>query len=232
MNGLIFSCTKGNVEDTLLYNSWEKYDKIIRVNLPILFEDNNTKGLSECYNNIIKSHAEYLDYIILCHDDVILQDTYIIDKIEAGLKEFDVLGVAGSSIFSINRLPICWHNSPQDSWRGGLYHPEINTNIKTDFSNINDIYYTCFGKNGQCSVMDGVFLVVKPKQLVENNIFFDNQFTFDFYDTDFSINCITNALTLGTIPVSIIHNSHGAGIQQDRYKDFQNKFIKKWKKNV
>ena len=63
----------------------------------------------------------------------------------------------------------------------------------------------------------------------EQKILFDEQFTFDFYDLDFTLQCTLKKLRVGTIPICITHMSHGAGINNERYILLQNKFKEKYK---
>lgn len=185
----------------------------------------NTKGLSERYNEILDKYAGHKDTaIIFVHDDVYIFDSFIKDKIAEGFKTFDVLGVAGSSSFNLSNTPVCWSNSPKDNWTGGCFHP---TKDKKD--SILDVYYTDFGKfNRRCATLDGLILVVNAEKI--NTIRFDPDMKFDFYDLAFCLNCNVAGLKLGTIPISVAHMSHGAGILKQSYKDTQKLFVSKWKK--
>lgn len=244
MNNLfIVSCTKENEKE--FYNKTPLGRSIKKINLIdfdsiidkyILYE--NTKGLSECYNEFLefvysrwigKEENRYLQdplYALFVHDDVYLNDMFFMEKLEEGFDTFDILGIAGSSDFSLNRIPVCWHNCLREEWSGGCFHPKED---KSD--NMNEIYFTDFGSyNKSVAVIDGVFMAVNLSSLYRKKIFFDKQFTFDFYDLDFCLNCLTNNLKIGISPIILTHMSHGVGIRSERYKLLQDKFIEKWKK--
>ena len=64
----IFSATKDKKEDTLLYQTSEYRDEIF-------FKENNKDSLQSVYNKAIDfSIKENIQYIVLIHDDVILEN--------------------------------------------------------------------------------------------------------------------------------------------------------------
>lgn len=225
---LIVSCTKENIDNfydnTPLGKSLTKL-KLIYPTLNTLIYTENKSGLSECYNKAINIMLNDDVKIIFIHDDVYINDMFIFEKLEEVFKEFDIIGVAGSSNFSLNRLPLAWHNSLRDDWSGGLFHPKVDKS-----ENYNNIYYTDFGSfNKSVACIDGLFIAVKVSSIKEKEVRFDNKFTFDHYDLDFSLSCITKGLKIGTVPVILTHISHGSGINSERYKKLQDEVIKKWK---
>jgi len=224
----IISCTKSNREEffnkTPLGISIEKLSYLNSKIFTYDIEFNNTKGISEIYNKAIINSLN--DYLIFTHDDIYLNDMFMFEKLEEGFQKYDIIGVAGSSNFDIKREPICWHNSPRESYSGGCFHPKVD---KT--GNINDIYWTEFGQfNKKCICLDGLFIAVNLKKIKEYNVLFDERLTFDFYDLDFTLQCTLKNLRVGTIPISITHMSHGAGIKKDSYIKMQEIFKQKYKR--
>lgn len=237
----IVSCTKESEKD--FYNNTPLGKSIKKINLfdfdstvttRIYFE--NKEGLSKCYNNFLRDiygrMSREVDncsnrdiFTVFVHDDVYINDMFLLEKLDDGFNDSDILGIAGSNDFSLKRKPVCWHNCLRDNWSGGCFHP-----VKDKSSNINDIYYTDFGSfKKDVAVIDGVFIACDVFSLFQKKIFFDETFTFDFYDTDFCLSCIKNNLKIKTIPIILTHNSHGAGINNERYNILQDKFIQKWK---
>ncbi|MGA1048813.1 MAG: hypothetical protein ACO3UU_12460 [Minisyncoccia bacterium] len=89
MNTFIFAATKGKQEDTLLYQN-NKHD------FDIFIKENNTKSLAKNYNKAIDfAIKEKFKYLVLCHDDIIIEND-IYKKIPKLMKDFDVVGVAGT----------------------------------------------------------------------------------------------------------------------------------------
>ena len=227
----ITSCTQKNKNDFRLNSQLGKTLPLLHLNYhndtylytKIFYE--NTRGMSECYNEAIEDAIKSNKaYIIFTHDDVALNDILMFNKLIESFKTADIIGVAGSSDFSIRRHPVCWHNSPRESWSGGCYHPNAD---KSD--SINEIYYTPFGAFGKtCAIIDGVFIAARVDRLKETGVRFDPQFKFDFYDTDFSISCYNAGLKIKTAPILLTHFSHGAGLNKASYAETQEKFLKKY----
>jgi len=103
MNNKLFICvaTKGKKEDTLL---WQTKDD----DTEVFFKEHNTKPLQQVYNKAIDfAIKENVDHIILCHDDIILEN-FDYDKLKDHFKNYDVLGVAGASQIKVQQ-PTLWH---------------------------------------------------------------------------------------------------------------------------
>src|SRR5674476_443764 len=62
----------------------------------------------------------------------------------------------------------------------------------------------------ECELLDGVFLATKKSHLKQNNVRFDAQFDFHFYDMDFCRSARKSGLRLGTWPIHLTHQSGGA----------------------
>ena len=63
--------------------------------------DENTRGLSEIYNEAIDESILSPAILVFIHDDVLVTDLFWGERIRTSLKQFDILGVVGNSI----RLP-------------------------------------------------------------------------------------------------------------------------------
>ena len=246
---LFVSCTKYKEEEfitkTALGKSLDKWPEMYismavtpsaKLRTHIFYE--NTRGLSVCYNEAIERCKQMIcwpvladntiskdpvyehDIILFVHDDVSINDLFFLEKLEEGLKTFDILGLAGSSDFSINRSPIAWHNSPKDSWSGGVEHPQ----------EPNLMYFNSFGPTPRrCLVIDGLFMAMNFNKLIESGVRFDEDFDFDFYDTSLCIRAILAGLKIGTTNIYCTHMSHGKGILKDRYKECEATFRQKYK---
>lgn len=236
MNYTIVSCTKETEKD--FYKKTPLGRSLCKINVMDLNSDvssmiffENTKGISECYNTALNTiYSKVPDknehIVIFIHDDVFINDMFMFEKLQDGISRFDVIGVAGSNDFSLKRIPVTWHNSDRNSWSGLVFHP-----LKDKSDDINNIYCTDFGNFGkQLAVIDGLFIAANLNKLYENKIYFDEQFKWDHYDTDFSLSCLAKQLKIGTIPIILSHISHGRGLYKESYKITQDRLINKWKK--
>lgn len=225
---VVVSCTKSNKTDFHNTPLGKCFTHVFDNAESCIFYE-NTRGLSVCYNEAIekyKNEKYLIDIMLFVHDDVYIQDAYVHKKLIDGFKQFDILGLAGSSDFNINRSPITWHNSPKNSWSGGVEHP---LQPHTSSEN-NQFYFSSYGPTPKrCVIIDGLFMAFKYDVLLESNVRFDEDFDFDFYDTSICTRAALAGLKIGTTNIFCTHMSHGQGILEPRYKVLEEKFVKKYK---
>lgn len=219
-NITIVSCTKHDTESfqtTTLYKSVERLE--MTDDLHVFYQ--NSRGLGECYNEFIETHTG--SQAVFVHDDVAIIDTYFVDKLVDYWKRYPVLGVAGSTDLSLNRLPLTWINSPRESWSGGIYHSSVDNG-----GDVLSVQYNHYGKfDRKCVTVDGVFIAVDIPRIGSTR--FQPEFKFDFYDMSFCIECYRNSVAIGTVPIAMCHLSHGSGILRPEYNEVQDSFLKKYK---
>jgi hypothetical protein len=80
----------------------------------------------------------------------------------------------------------------------------------------------------EVKLLDGLLLAAYSETLIKNNIRFDEQFDFHFYDLDFCRQAEMNGVTMGTIPLSLVHES-GGNFGTDSWKQGYQKYLQKWK---
>lgn len=188
---------------------------------------NNTKGLSEVYNEIIDRHVkdgdlDGDDILLFIHDDLVIEDQYLSDKLEKALNMFDVVGVAGAKSYHISH-PNVWHKCPREHMVGVVNH------------NINDKYYsTYFGPSPSSAlIIDGIFIAVKMKTFIENpTLRFHPAFTFHFYDLYFSVEAYSLKLKIGVYPISVCHHSAGNWNESKVWHDLEPVFEKSVRKRL
>jgi GT2 family glycosyltransferase len=169
----------------------------------VALAENNTEGLSSVYNAHISA-----DTLVFIHDDVVVPHLWWGDTIEAFLKVYDIVGVAGNKrTFPGQRS---WYLSEDDtSWGPDSTYPE---NFSGAIANGTDWVTSTkqyFGPCGEVKTLDGVFLAANGKRLLEAGVSFDEDFDFHFYDMAFCARARAAGLTMGTIPLSLIHASKG-----------------------
>lgn len=161
----------------------------------------NKQGLPKVYNDFIKSHEwEDEDRIVFLHDDLYIQDTNIIEKLDDAHKKFDIVGLAGSG-GSVRKVDTAMWHIMGEKLSGTITH----TNGENFWTNV-------YGKNGvNCNFLDGLFLSVNPSKLIEKDVWFDEDFTFHHYDASFCVRAVLAGLKLGTpnCPIFVIHEGLG-----------------------
>ena len=196
-------------------------------NAEIRLYDENSAGLSEIYNHEIELCINNPAILVFAHDDVLLCDYFWAERIRDGLEKFDIVGVVGN----IRRV------SKQPSWAFGR---EVDGQFTWDLpSNLSGAcahgaslppeggLYT-FGPVWQeCKLLDGLLMAVNSKVLINSNIRFDENFKFHFYDLDFCRQAEMKHLKMGTIPLSVAHESKGNFFSLEWANSYQ-KYLDKW----
>lgn len=216
---LYFSATKGSRKDTLLYKNLSTYNKFI-------FKENNTDSLPKVYNKAIDlAIKEKKDYLVLCHDDVIIESDVAYKMPEILNNEFDMIGVAGTTQCQLAE-PALWHIMG-GGFEGGYLHgavAHIHNNKKA---------MTYFGPYPQRVVMiDGVFMAIHRR--VFERIRFDesNPCGFHHYDLDYSLQAHKAGFRIGVSDIMISHASPGLKEFTPEFLDSQKWFLEKWKDNI
>ena len=96
---------------------------------------------------------------------------------------------------------------------------------------LENMYVTSFGNTpANVQVLDGVFLMFRPKRLRESNARFDESFIWHHYDIDFSLTCNKQGVKLGVWPILIYHQSPGLrDINDPKWVKSNDYFKLKWK---
>ena len=173
---LIVTCTKAKTdkefEQRPIFLSLKKqYD--LNTNTDIHVFKDNQRGLSECYNDIIKDPSNIDKTVLFVHDDVVLEDLFLYEKLINS--PYSITGLAGAKSFNKQADKLAWHLcAPKQDFVGEVAH------IKDD-----NIWTTVFGQSkSRALIIDGLFISVKVKDLTEKNLEFDNNFSFHFYDIE------------------------------------------------
>ena len=160
--------------------------------------------------------------VVFMHDDIWIDDFYLIQRVLEGLKEFDVIGVAG--------------NRPRVAYQPGWNFANIE--FERDASeNLSGIFACGPQPAGEVQyygpvpaaweLLDGVFLAARKSTLVTHNVRFDPLFDFHCYDMDFCRTARQNGLRLGTWPISMTHQSNGI-LGSPEWRTYYKKYLKKW----
>ena len=219
-------CTKAKSNKRLLIE-----DSAIKENHNPNYEvyrfDENNESLSVKYNKFIDENLDYYDdstAIVFAHDDVYLNCGNLASKLNNAFKQFDVVGVAGTTSVT-NMQPALWHlMGPPESRRGCVAH-----SLNPESSEISPYVYTSFGPlNDRVILIDGVFIATTPSVL--RSVRFDetNPSRFHYYDLDFSLECNKNKKKLGVWDIPIVHKSPGLTNPDSEWEAGKKWFLEKW----
>ncbi len=181
----------------------------------------NITGLPVVYNQSIEKAKSNPAILIFVHDDVFFLDFWWIKKIRDALKVFDIAGVAGN----IRRLP------GQPTW----CHKDKNFNYDDGFmsgaigkgSGFPPDMLCVYGPSPlEVKLIDGVFIACHSDTLLANNIYFDPLFDFHYYDLDFCRSAEIKNLKIGTVEISLIHESGGS--DSPDWKNSMTTYFNKW----
>lgn len=187
-----------------------------------LFFDNQT-GLSTIYNQAIEEAKRHPAILVFAHDDLIICDFLWTERIRHGLKYFGIVGLAGNKRRLPNQAAWCFV-SPQLDFDNPAYLTGCVAHGKV-FPPENISH---FGPTHQeCKLLDGLMLAMDSQMLDITGLRFDEQFRFHFYDMDFCRQAENFKIKMGTIPLSIIHESQGHFISDEWTSGYQT-YLDKW----
>lgn len=188
----------------------------------ILFPE-NSEGLSKIYNKVIEASKGDPAILIFAHDDLHILDFHWMNTIFNGLNRFGIVGVAGNKrrvpfqpswVFIDNNFT--WDDSANLSGvvgHGNSFPPSNISNFGPPFQEV--------------KLLDGLILATFSETLIKNHMRFDERFKFHFYDLDFCRQAEIRGISMGTIPLSLIHESGGNFGSEDWKEAYQN-YLQKW----
>jgi GT2 family glycosyltransferase len=211
-----FSATKGSKKDTLLYKNQSSYNNFF-------FCENNTKPLPVVYNKAIDMAIKgNKDYLVICHDDVIIESDIPYKLPDILRTEFDMVGVAGTTECKLAE-PALWHIMG-GGFEGGKLHGAV------AHGDASRKQMTSFGSYPQRVILiDGVFMAIHRR--VFERVRFDesNPAGFHFYDLDYSLQCHKEGFKIGVSDIMITHASPGLREFTSEFNEGQEWFLNKWK---
>lgn len=176
-----------------------------------VFKDNK-RGLSVCYNEILRDPKNANKTVLFVHDDVILDDLFLYEKLTES--PYSITGLAGAKSFNKQADKLAWHLCAERSnYVGEVAHINGEGNIWT----------TVFGPSkSRALVMDGLFISCKIKEL--NGLEFDENFNFHFYDIAFCLRANDKKIKCGVLPIHVIHYGLGDSMLTPEWEVANQKF--------
>jgi GT2 family glycosyltransferase len=186
--------------------------------------ENNTAGLPSVYNQAIEEAREKPALLVFCHDDLHLCDFFWGDRLREGLANYHVIGLAGN----LRRVP------RQPGW--AFVDENFTWDAKENLSGvvghgkgIPAEALDVFGPSGvPVKLLDGLLLACDSELMIEKGLRFDERFDFHFYDLDFCREAERLGLSMGTWPISVVHESAGS-FGSPSWKAGYATYLDKWK---
>lgn len=191
---------------------------------------NNKDSLAKVYNRYLsqtRQIKEYnTDFIVFMHADVEVDIDKLIAHAEEYKDKYDVMGLCGTSVMNVSQSPLNWwtasNPTPEARW-GCVTHGELG-NQKSFFGSHHPEV-----RDHEVACIDGLCIIFGPKAIA-SGIKFDEQFLFDCYDTDISLQAVLKyKFKLGVIiEESLKHYSVGRSILTDDFLMHEIDLRKKW----
>ena len=181
-----------------------------------LFKDNK-RGLSACYNEILTDKKYENDIVLFVHDDVVLEDLFLYEKLTNS--PYSITGLAGAKSFNKLVDKLAWHLAAQPhTYVGEVAHYKDK-----------QVWTTVFGPtNSRALILDGLFISCKVKELQEKELTFDEDFGFHFYDIAFCLRANNEKITCGVLPIKVVHYGLGDSMLSPEWEEANEKFKKKY----
>ena len=217
---LIVICTQAKTETEFqqqpIYQSLKKQYDSNSSNIDFHVFRDNKRGLSECYNEILKDEKNLNKTVLFVHDDVVLEDLFLYEKLMAS--PYSITGLAGAKSFNKQSSKLAWHICARR---------EDHVGEVTHIGPVGDrtIWTSVFGNtNSRALVIDGLFIACKVKDLVEKELTFDENFNFHFYDIAFCLRANEKKVTCGVLPIRAVHYGLGDSMLTSAWEEADIKF--------
>lgn len=216
--------TRENLENFWTNTATGKFLQLYRLPfVEVIIFPGNLEGLSKIYNKVIEESKNNPAVLIFAHDDLHILDFHWMNAIFNGLNRFGIVGVAGNK----RRIPF------QPSWAfiDSGFTWDDPTNLSGVVGHGNSFPPSNISNFGppfqEVKLLDGLILAAFSETLLKNHMRFDERFKFHFYDLDFCRQAEIRGISMGTIPLSLIHES-GGNFGSDDWKQAYQQYIEKW----
>jgi hypothetical protein len=174
-------------------------------NSNIIYENNT--GLPKVYNQFITEENRN-NKIIFIHDDVLIEDMFLLEKLDVAFETYDIVGLAGTKACNLKSDMTAWHlMCERKDMVGEVAH-----------SKDKKVWTTCFGATeSRALLLDGLFLAVDISKLLDSGTRFDENFDFHHYDITFCLNANKNKLKMGVYPIRVIHFGMGDSMMSESW---------------
>lgn len=232
MNIRIFSASKDKHFIFAENPTFEAHRKIQLQNgidiQPYLLPD-NTIPLTQVYNNALnmlrtdEKIKGNTDYVVFVHNDVNFELGEVVRRLLAVKDKYDLIGFAGTKKAKISQVPFTW-------FTGSIPYPEERYGRVTMQERGQETFFNEAHPDvmdTRVALIDGLCMILN-KTIIDSDILFDTQFNFDFYDSDFCLECLRRKYRIGVIVMPIFHLSTGESVMTKEYLEPNKAFASKW----
>lgn len=190
---------------------------------------NNTEPLSKVYNRKLADvrSAGGCDALVLMHGDVSFNLLNFVNHLEQVHTRYDLIGLCGTAIFNVSQSPLNWwtgsNPTPNAKW-GCVTHGELGDQTSY-FSQ-----HSPMTMDAEVACIDGLCIIFTKKALETDMAFDEGLSSFDFYDSDISMQALVKyKLKIGVmVQKDLCHYSVGRSILTPEFLDGEELFRKKW----
>jgi GT2 family glycosyltransferase len=187
---------------------------------------NRRKGLGSIYNTFFDAgHGD--EILLFVHDDVYIHDWHLVNRLNDAIEHYDVIGLAGNTNpdFAEPSWMLAWNREKYPSGRQPKEHYSgVVGHMVKGRTHISE-----YGKTPvACQLLDGLFLAVNARKVLDAGVRFDEHFSYHFYDLDFCRQCRAKGLKMGTWPIAVTHASGGAYNSQE-WTSARDRYLSKWR---
>lgn len=219
---IITSGPQTNPKDFFNYENLMAIKNANQFSVDVKFVTNNKQSLAQVYNRHFLNPENRGCNIVFIHSDAIISDNLFLEKLERGLEEFDIVGVAGCiPPFDLGRSGgLCtWHNMGMPENRYGSILTYKQKMFGEKFKENDEVYQTVFGPvHRRALLIDGVFIGINVEKCWALTKFDEAcPSKYHFYDLLFSLYSNKVGLRVGVIPITVKHCSPGLTKVTDEY---------------
>ena len=185
---------------------------------------NNSSGLSEVYNHAIEAVRDDPRILVFVHDDCLIADYFWTERVREGLRSFDAVGVVGNTRRSAGQAS--WIIVDPTTGRQDDY-AHLSGSMGQGMNFPPEQLHVFGPAHRRCTFIDGVFIACYSAVLHQRALRFDPAFAFHFYDMDFCRSAELLDVSIGTIPLSLVHASLGS--LDGRWRAAYAQYLAKWK---
>ena len=199
----------------------------------------NKAGLSKVFNRSINRDVGS-QIVVFAHDDIWLDDIWMVQRLHEALMRYDVVGVAGNRGCAVNQ-PAWAFPQRVGAWDqpenlvGCVAHclspkDRQGTDAKNT-AKVPPVDHDRVSRYGparaSARLLDGVFIAARGSTLLQSGLRFDERFDFHHYDMDFCRSAEQLNLRVGVWPIALSHASGGAYNSPGWFAGFGS-YVGKW----
>ncbi|MDZ4771707.1 MAG: hypothetical protein SGI72_01095 [Planctomycetota bacterium] len=182
-------------------------------------------GLSEIYNRVLDAAARD-SFVVFVHDDVYVNDWFLLERLTEAFEHFDVVGVAGNSAPDFAEPAWCMRFDASLAQNGLQNRASFSGSVRHGDPHAPGVHH--YGPAPRaCELLDGLFLAVNVRRLREHRVRFDTRFRFHAYDLDLCRTARAADLRVGTWPIALTHASRGS-YDSAAWREAAAEYLRKW----